>query len=291
MQECHLITTASAAEDLSSALSELGAHAVTWQDAGNQAIYEPKPNEELHWDEIKLVALFDDEGLTADVHAFLKFHQDQKSIISYRFIEVEDQDWVRASLDLFLPTQFGKRLWICPSWHQPPDANAVNVAFDPGLAFGTGSHPTTALCLEWLATHVKGNERVVDYGCGSGILAISALMLGASHALAIDYDPQAVQATRMNAALNHLEDSRLTIALPDPLHRDQADIVIANIISKPLIELAETICSFAKPNAAIVLSGLLTEQEAEVRAAYEPWCEFADRTQQDDWIRLVFKRK
>lgn len=291
MQECHLITTAAAAEDLSAALSDLGAHAVTWQDAGNQAIYEPKPEEELHWDEIKLVALFDDESLAPEVHAFLQYHQQQKLIISYQFVSVEDQDWVRASLDLFLPTPFGERLWICPSWHQPPDANAVNVIFDPGLAFGTGSHPTTALCLEWLSSHIKGNERVVDYGCGSGILAISALMLGAAHALAIDYDPQAVQATLMNAELNKLNAARLTAALPDPAHSDQTDIVLANIISKPLIELAETICGFAKPNAAVVLSGLLSEQEAEVRAAYAPWCEFVERAQQDEWIRLVLKRK
>ncbi len=291
MQECHIITSAEVADELSSHLSEQGAVAVTWQDAGDQPIYEPKPDEELHWNDIKLVALFSEENITPELHLFLELQINAEIVKSYEFVAVADQDWVRSSLDLFVPTQFGNRLWVCPTWHEPVDPDAINLMFDPGLAFGTGSHATTALCLEWLSNNIKGNETIIDYGCGSGILAIAALMLGAKHATAIDYDPQAILATKMNAEINHIESSKIDIALPDDATPQPTDIMIANIISKPLIELAPKLAALTLPNGKLVLSGILEEQVEDVKQAYLPWFTMEEKVVKDGWVRLVFEKQ
>ncbi len=289
MQEFHILTTAIHADDLSTALSDLGAVAVTWQDAGNQPIYEPKPGEELHWDNIKLIALFDEENLIPSVNQFLADEKSKQTIYSFNTVTVDpNQDWIRASLDLFVPTKFTDRFWVCPSWHTPPNPNAINMMFDPGLAFGTGSHPTTALCLEWLATHIKGHETIVDYGCGSGILAIAALLLGAANALAVDYDPQALAATKLNAELNQITDKQLQILTPEEVTSFAADIVIANIISKPLIELAPRITALCKSNGRLVLSGILLEQKEDVIQAYATWFTLSHTQHQENWVCLEF---
>ena len=290
MRECHMITSALYVDDLSTQFSLLGAAAVTVLDAGDQPLYEPKPNEEPLWDDIHLVAIFEDSEITPQLEAFLHKLQDQHLIKSFQLKDVEEQNWVRKSLDLFVPTPFGHKLWICPSWHVPPNPTATNVMFDPGLAFGTGSHPTTALCLEWLDEHIAGNETIVDYGCGSGILAIAALKLGAVHAIAVDYDTQALDATRANAALNDIASTELEVYLPAEVRPYQADIVIANIISKPLIELAPNLTELTKPDGLLVLSGILSEQVGDVLNAYQANFRLMEQITKENWVRLTLKK-
>lgn len=285
MIEFKVHTNSEDADNLSTQLSLLGADVVTWQDAQNQPIYEPNPEQVILWDKVTVSAIFSDVSLTESISRYLTNLQYQ-----FQVQDVVQQDWVRKTQALFAPLQFGDRLWICPTWHEVPDPNAVNVKFDPGVAFGTGTHPTTALCLEWLDQHIKGNESIIDYGCGSGILAISALKLGAREALAVDHDPQALEASMLNAEINQV-DAELTVALPQHAPAKQADILIANIISKPLIELASTFTKLIKVNGQLVLSGLLENQINEVMQAYQNDFEFVKPyTVKDGWVRLTALR-
>ncbi|MEW6692942.1 MAG: 50S ribosomal protein L11 methyltransferase, partial [Pseudomonadota bacterium] len=205
---------------------------------------------------------------------------------------VEDQDWERAWMDQFQPLRFGEKLWIVPSWIEAPDAEAVNILLDPGLAFGTGTHPTTALCLEWLDGADMAGKTVLDYGCGSGILAIAALKLGATDAWGIDIDPQALTATRDNAARNGIEASRLHTGLPGALPKDALfDVLLANILMGPLIELAPTLTGHVRPGGRLVLSGLLGEQAEEVMAAYAADFDFDPPALKEGWARLTALRR
>jgi ribosomal protein L11 methyltransferase len=197
---------------------------------------------------------------------------------------LDDQDWVRASQAQFAPVAIGERLWIGPAWHEPP-AGRIAVRIDPGLAFGTGSHPTTKLVLAFLERTLRGGERVLDYGCGSGILAIAAAKLGAAHVDAVDLDPQAVETTRANASANGVE---LNSALPDALPAAGYDIVVSNILAQPLIVLAPLL---AQRGARIALSGILEAQAGEVAGAYEPWFDMRLDAREDGWALLVGNRK
>jgi ribosomal protein L11 methyltransferase len=181
--------------------------------------------------------------------------------------------------------QFGRRLWICPAGQQPAVTDAVIVELDPGLAFGTGTHPTTALCLEWLEAGDLTGKCLIDYGCGSGILAIAALRLGATHAIAVDHDPQALEATRANAEKNQVAD-RLTIQPATATLTQPSDLLVANILAKPLIKLAPDLCGLLKPGGHFALSGILAEQGSLVTHAYLPYASFGPRWQRDDWILL-----
>ena len=210
-----------------------------------------------------------------------------------RFEPLEDQVWERAWIEHFQPMAFGKRLWIYPSWAEVPDDGSVVLRLDPGLAFGTGTHPTTALCLEWLDAQNMQGKTVIDYGCGSGILAIAALLLGAQSAIGYDNDPQALTATKDNAEQNHCAE-KLQMKLVETKGetiREQADVVLANILAGPLRELAPLIAPLVKPGGDLVLSGILAEQAEEVMAAYRTLgFGFETPAIREEWVRLVAKR-
>jgi ribosomal protein L11 methyltransferase len=206
----------------------------------------------------------------------------------YRLRAVAEQDWVRASQDQFAPIRISRRLWIVPSWHEAPDPGAINIALDPGLAFGTGSHPTTRLCLNWLERTVRGGESVLDYGCGSGILAIAAMKLGAARADGVDIDEQALLAARANAIHNRVQAFFHGAA---GVIRQPAQIVVANILAHPLIVLAPLIARLTAPRGRLALAGLLAAQADEVRAAYEPWFDFDAPAQDEGWTLLSSARR
>lgn len=280
-------------ERLSEALTEAGAAAVTWQDAADQPLFEPPPGQTPLWTTTRITALFeadaDIEAAVATVGRLLG-----APLTGWRVDPLEDRDWTRAWMDAFHPMRFGQRLWICPSWHTPPEPDAVNILLDPGLAFGTGTHPTTALCLEWLDVQGRlgalAGRTVLDYGCGSGVLAIAAALLGAGTVWAVDNDPQALIATRSNAARNGVEDI-VRPAAPGGLPPLSADLLIANILAGPLVELAPRFAELSRPGAAIALSGILDTQAETVAAAYAPSFELAAPTARGEWIRLEGHRK
>ena len=274
-----------------------GAQAVTLQDGADQPILEPELGTMPVWDKTIVIGLFDAEINGDQLIANMKdlFSCDPgmqgQAFPSFKLELVEDKDWERAWMDNFHPMPFGDRLWVCPSWKDPEDKDAVNLMLDPGLAFGTGTHPTTAHCLRFLDHAVKGNELVVDYGCGSGILGIAALLLGSQRMLGVDNDPQALIATRQNAERNGISEDKYDVVLPENTHKVEADIMVANILAGPLMSLAENIASLTKSGGKLALSGLLSHQADEVRQAYEPWFNMDGMEQQDDWIILTGSKK
>ena len=284
--EIHIDTEAAHAEALSDALTELGASAITLRDAGDAPVYEPAPGETPVWLKTTLVSLFTSTDDLTPIYAFLDTQKQQGVLSTYTTLALADQEWERVCLQDFKPLQFGKRLWVCPSWETPPDPAGITVILDPGLAFGTGTSPTTALCLAWLDEHCVPGSTVIDYGCGSGILALAALKLGAKKVLAVDYDPQAILATKDNGARNHLHEPELEVALPENFHTDPVDLVMANILAKSLIELAETLAAYTKLQGRILLSGILREQVDTVIAAYETWFTLDETNYQGEWAQL-----
>lgn len=283
-QQITLFTTKDNAEALGEQLEQLGAASVTMQDAADQPLYEPPPGTTPLWAMTNVVGLFDDK---ADMDAVLQQLRENspEPLPEYRIEELEDQNWERAWMADFQPMRFGQRLWIVPSWHQPPNPGDVNILLDPGLAFGTGTHPTTRLCLEWLEAQALDGKEVIDYGCGSGILAIAAAKLGARHVWGVDNDPQALLATRDNAARNGIEGA-IQVYLPESAPDDRTDILIANILAGPLVELAPRLAELVRRGGTIALSGILAEQAQEVLARYEQWFEMDAPVQLDDWVRL-----
>ncbi|MBY6033904.1 50S ribosomal protein L11 methyltransferase [Marinobacter daepoensis] len=282
------------ADQLEDLLMEMGADAVSMEDAADQPLYEPDPGTTPLWSQTTVTGLFQSdrniEQLCADIRD--AWHQQtQQSLADIDVTLVEDKDWERAWMDDFHPLQFGERLWIVPSWHQPPNPDAANLMLDPGLAFGTGTHPTTALCLEWLDGQDVAGKQITDYGCGSGILGLAALLLGAGHVTGVDTDPQALEASRDNARRNGVEDSRLNLYLPGNDPDVQADIMLANILAQPLIGLAPRLAELTRAGGHLVLSGILFNQAREVMDAYEPWFIMDEPEQKEDWIRLTGRRK
>ncbi|WP_289281654.1 MULTISPECIES: 50S ribosomal protein L11 methyltransferase [unclassified Methylophaga] len=274
-------TTSDKADALSDAFSECGAVAVTFEDDADQPIYEPDLGTTPLWTATRIVALFDAETNPDDVDNMLSTLITDPP--SYRVEAVEDKDWEREWMDNFHPIQFGERLWICPSWHTPPAPDAVNIMLDPGLAFGTGTHPTTALCLNWLDQAELKGKYVIDYGCGSGILAIAAALLGAERVIGVDTDPQALEATRANAARNGVE---IEAYLPGDCPNEPCDLLLANILAGPLQTLAPLFANLAKPNTELVLSGILQVQAEEVSESYQAWFDMQPAVVKEDWIRL-----
>lgn len=276
--------TEKTANKVSNMLSGRGAQAVTYMDAEDKPVFEPLPGETLLWDDTVVVGLFDAETDPAPIIDFLKkFYR--KDLV-YKVEQLEDKDWVREWMDSFHPMRFGNRLWICPSWRDVPDPTAVNVMLDPGLAFGTGTHPTTALCLEWLDGQDLTGKTVIDFGCGSGILALAALKLGAKEVIGIDIDPQALQASRDNAERNGVAD-RLSVYLP----QDQpagltADVVVANILAGPLKELSPIISGLVRPGGRLALSGILETQAEGLNQVYHQWFDMAEPEFREEWARL-----
>jgi ribosomal protein L11 methyltransferase len=282
-------TSSEYADSIGDMLSANGSQAVTYVDAKDTPMYEPKPGEIMLWPDTQVVGLFE---ATDDMKAIIKRLGKARilgSDFKYKLEPLEDKDWEREWMDNFHPMQFGTRLWICPSWRDVPDPNAVNVMLDPGLAFGTGTHPTTALCLRWLDGIDVANKVVVDFGCGSGILALAALKLGAKRVVAIDIDPQALQATQENARRNGVED-RLDVYLPADQPTLEADVVMANILSGPLLELQDVISSYCKPSGLLVLSGILAEQVTKIEAAYTRDFALDESAIDGEWARVSGKK-
>lgn len=276
-------------EDL---LTSLGAVSVTFRDAADdpesRPILEPAPGTTPLWRQSIVTGLFDDTHSANTLQQqIMQSLPDENVAITTE--SLEDQDWTRAWMASFQPMKFGDRLWVCP-WHlQPPDPGAVNLRLDPGLAFGTGTHPTTSLCLRWLDSFCQ-HRSVLDYGCGSGILAIAALLLGAGSADCVDIDDQALLATRENARDNKVEQY-LHTCKPDELAHGQYDLVIANILSGPLTELAPVLTSHTSTGGDIVLSGILQNQADDVRSAYARSFDM-DTTQTDgDWVLLHGRKR
>ncbi|MDX2504974.1 MAG: 50S ribosomal protein L11 methyltransferase [Gammaproteobacteria bacterium] len=275
-------------EHLSELLSQAGAAAVTLQDARDDPIFEPPPGSTPLWQQLLLTGLFEADTNIDSVLSFIASNFDE--LPPYTLNPLEDKDWTRAWMDDFKPMQFGPRLWTCPSWHTPPDPDAVNIMLDPGLAFGTGTHPTTSLCLNWLDDHFHKPIDVIDYGCGSGILGIAANLLGSEHVYAVDLDPQALTATKANAEKNHVMDKILTFSVSEFRKKFatlQCPLLMANILAGPLVELAEMLASHVAPKGNIVLSGILAEQAEEVAQAYQPWFTIDEIRQDDDWVRIT----
>jgi ribosomal protein L11 methyltransferase len=289
--EFYIATTDTNANELSDELSSLGAVAITFQDAGNQPIFEPAPETPRLWRETILIALFEQDAPIDPILDFLATKQSEQRLSHFHQQLLEDEDWERRCLEGFKAICCGQRLWICPSWQTPPDPNAVNVILDPGLAFGTGTHATTRLCLEWLDANFKKDETIIDYGCGSGILAIAALKLGAKKAYAIDNDPQALEATLDNSVRNNLDANTLIAELPNYSIPEKADVLIANILAGPLVELAKNLANLVKPNGKIILSGILDSQITEVEDAYKPWFLLEKPLKSAEWVRLTGTKK
>jgi ribosomal protein L11 methyltransferase len=279
-------------ERIELALEDLGALSVTLLDAEDHPIFEPAPGETPVWPTIKLAALFDIAVDRAGlVHALTdlvpEIAPDQLD-----FRDVADADWVRAWMDTFQPMQFGRRLWIYPWNIDPPDDgdDTIVVRLDPGLAFGTGTHPTTALCLEWLDGIELRGKRLLDYGCGSGVLALAALKLGAAEVVGVDLDPQALEASRDNAQRNGVADG-LHLFLPQHYTNEPHDLLVANILAGPLAELAPLFADACKPGAPFALSGILAGQHEELLVRYGEWFEDLSIAQREDWIRISGRRK
>ncbi|MBN8742786.1 MAG: 50S ribosomal protein L11 methyltransferase [Thiomonas arsenitoxydans] len=279
------------ADLLSDALMELGALSVSVEDrfgdtAQEQALYgEPgMPPPKGAWAQSLLRVLFADEAQADAALAALLAEDILPDLQEVQQSTVEDQDWVRLTQSQFQPVSIADALWIVPSWHEPPEVAAPIIRLDPGLAFGTGTHPTTRLCLEWLARQSPSQLSVLDYGCGSGILAIAAAKFGAGPVVGVDIDPDAVLATEANAAAN---DVTVQAGLPDKVAEARFDIVVANILSAPLKLLAPAIAAHVKPGGWLVLSGILDRQAEELIAAYAPYCALQIDKTLDGWVCLA----
>ncbi len=283
---------ASLAPSLSDELVELGACSVDVTDAKAGTVDETpifgEPGEETEatFGANRVVALFASEPEARDAIAAVRVTG--RGPFYPRMSEVPDQDWVRLTQSQFEPIRISPRLWIVPSWHAAPDPDGINIVLDPGLAFGTGSHPTTRLCLEWLDSHPVRGQSVIDYGCGSGILAIAAAKLGASSVRGIDIDGQAVLSSRHNAAQN---DAAAEFSDATSTPTEPADIVLANILANPLKVLAPLLAKLTRPGGTVVLSGILLPQAGEMNDIYKQWFEMELPFAADGWVRLAGRRK
>ena len=280
-----VITQENLAPQLADFFSDLGAVSVTYMDAEDEPVYEPAIGETKIWSNTQVIALYeldaDPERIKTQVYQQFN-HED---LHDWLYEAIADQEWERAWMEYYKPMKFAYRLWVCPTDQEQVESGTVCLTLDPGLAFGTGTHPTTALCLEWLASHELSAKTVIDYGCGSGILAVASVLLGAKVAHAVDIDPQAITATESNALKNKVVD-KIKTYLPEHFTPFQADIVLANILAKPLIDMAEQICALVISGGQLVLSGILYEQAESVISAYQHQIIFSPLVQQEDWIRL-----
>ena len=269
------------------ALEEAGAVSVSFEGADTEPLFETDwHNTTPVWKQTRVVALFPEDTDTTAVMSMVAALLSLSAPPAFSSAPVADQDWVRVWMDRWLPMHFGANLWVVPSWLTPPDVGAANIILDPGMAFGTGTHATTAMCLEWLAAHPPRNLEVIDYGCGSGILAIAALKLGAAHALGTDTDPQALAVSHENAERNQVTE-RLALYLPDAVPAEAcADVVLANILAGPLVQLAPRLTALVRPGGRLILSGLLANQAEEVEAAYAAHF-VLERRVHDGWAMLA----
>jgi ribosomal protein L11 methyltransferase len=280
---------ADVAESLADALFEVGAISVDVADAAagtedEQPIFlEPGADALPAWGSNRLTALFAGDVDAEAVIAEASLLAGLERAPAVRCYAVEEQDWVRVTQAQFEPIRIAGKLWIVPSWHAAPDPAAINIVLDPGLAFGTGSHPTTRLCLDWLAAQLKPGARMIDYGCGSGILAIAAAKLGAVEVIGVDIDPQALESSRYNARQNRVAATVVAANAPAPA---PADVVVANILSGPLRVLAPLLAGLARPGGSIVLSGILASQARELADVYGAWFDMRPAVELEGWVRL-----
>ncbi|MCA2016993.1 50S ribosomal protein L11 methyltransferase [Vibrio tritonius] len=271
-------------------MEETGALSVTFLDAKDTPVFEPLPGETRLWGDTDVLALYDAEIDTAQVLAQIEASPLLADDFAHKVEQIEDKDWEREWMDNFHPMKFGERLWICPSWRDIPEPDAVNVMLDPGLAFGTGTHPTTALCLQWLDSLDLSGKTVIDFGCGSGILAIAAIKLGAAKVIGIDIDPQALQASKDNAARNGVED-QIEVYLPQNQPEGLvADVVVANILAGPLRELSPVIKSLIKPNGQLAMSGVLDTQAEDVANYYRDELNIDPIVEMQEWCRITGRK-
>ena len=272
-------------------MEETGALSITFLDAQDTPVFEPLPGETRLWGDTDILALYDAEADTNFIITQIKASNMLADDFAYKVEQLEDKDWEREWMENFHPMKFGERLWICPSWREIPEPDAVNVMLDPGLAFGTGTHPTTALCLEWLEGLDLSGKTVIDFGCGSGILAIAAIKLGAEKVIGIDIDPQALQASRDNAERNGVAD-QLEVFLPQNQPEGLiADVVVANILAGPLRELAPIIKGLVKPNGDLAMSGVLDTQAEDVANHYRDELHIDPIVEQSEWCRISGRKQ
>ncbi|HEX5806930.1 MAG TPA: 50S ribosomal protein L11 methyltransferase [Macromonas sp.] len=290
MFELVLLAPEESIEDISDALEALEALSVSVEDAdaqtpAEQALFgEPgMPAPKAGWQRSRVVALFAQEALAREASELLQLQEFFEGCEVVGVRPVAEQDWVRLTQSQFAPVDITPEFWIVPSWHEPPAQAKSIIRLDPGLAFGTGTHPTTRMCLRWIAQRDLGGQCVLDYGCGSGILAIGAAKFGADNIVAVDIDPAAVESTQINAANNHV---RLQAGLPDAAH-GQFDVVLANILATPLKVLAPLLCNHVKAGGHLVLAGILERQAEELQQAYAPWLALSVADKEDGWILMT----
>ena len=278
--------SASALED---ALLDCGAASVTLEDNADQPLFEPPIGHTPIWQHTRVTGMF--QADTDMVTVLAQLNALVGELPKHRIEILEDRDWIREWMDSYQPLQCGKQLWICPSWREPVDPMAVNLLLDPGLAFGTGTHPTTWLCLNWLDSQPLTGKTVIDYGCGSGILGIAALLLGAEKLIAVDTDPQALQATSENAKRNNIDSDKLACYLPEEVPPGlHGDVLLANILAGPLMELAPTLAACLDPGAPICLSGILDSQGDTIKQCYQRWFVGLASEQREEWLRISGQR-
>lgn len=289
--QLHVILDQPDVERVSALLDETGAAAVTLSDAGDEPLLEPPPDATPMWRKVRATGMYAaDADMDAVVNA-LRSELGEREPAPVVDV-LGDRAWEREWMKNFAPTCFGGRLWVLPSWSEdvPEAADSVTMRLDPGLAFGTGSHETTALCLDWLAHSDLDQVSLVDYGCGSGILAIAAAKLGARAVWAVDHDQQALNATRENIAENDVAGS-ISVMLPGELPRCTVDVLVSNILAGPLVELAPDFASIVAGGGRLVLAGLLAAQTEDLVRAYQNWFDFEQPVQRGDWVRLCANRR
>ncbi|KTD75557.1 50S ribosomal protein L11 methyltransferase [Legionella waltersii] len=271
-------------EQITDELQEQGALSIMLTDKNDNPVLEPEPGTTPLWPEVIIHALF---SQAEEAHRVRQLLKDKRPKFSCSLDTLADKDWERVCMDDFKPHRFGKHLWVCPSWLTPPEPDAINLILDPGLAFGTGSHATTSLCLTWLEQANLSSKSIIDYGCGSGILSLAAIKLGAQHVYAVDIDNQALQATHNNALANEINEQQLSVSIPEAL-QNPVDLIIANILLAPLISLKERFQQLLSKNGQLVVSGILDEQSSVLIEAYQGVFSLISRENSDGWALLVF---
>ncbi|GGI86447.1 ribosomal protein L11 methyltransferase [Legionella impletisoli] len=279
--ECHRDDV----EELSDFLEETGALSITFTDKYDDPILEPELGTTPLWSNVIIQALYEKQEDAE--HASSAFNTQYPKFLT-SLAAVPEEDWERVWMTQFTPLQFGRRLWIVPSWITPPDPNACNLILDPGLAFGTGTHPTTSLCLTWLDNAELVDKRVVDYGCGSGILALAAIKLGAKHVYAVDIDEQALMASRNNAEMNQVPSELISVCFPDELQL-KTDLIMANILLTPLLSLKMRFYHVLEKEGMLVVSGILVDQTQELIEAYQDCFKHESTTTREEWALVTFK--
>jgi ribosomal protein L11 methyltransferase len=285
-QQVSLRVPERSAAQIEELLSALGAVSVTLQDGEDEAVFQIEPGSTPIWSNTEIVGLFPFDADMTAIIAAIQTHADLQPLSDITLEEVADTDWERVCMQDFKPMRFGERVWICPSWEIPPAPEAINIMLDPGLAFGTGTHPTTALCLEWLDQQDLQDKFLIDYGCGSGVLAIAAALLGAAKVIGIDNDPQAILASESNRALNGLHPQQMQVFLPGETELPQADVLVANILAGPLEELTPIITALVKPGGKLILSGVLTQQTSSLMETYQHHFTMLPPVIRDEWVRV-----